>query len=326
MLSLKRLAQAASVLTCATANAAPIPLFSNGSTNPADHGLATGTATASGVAAPPAASWSELQSIDGASNALAGLSAHASGTPEAFRLADDFVVTGYAYGWKISAVTLFAYTSGGQAEFDNLHLRIWSGNPATLGSQIVWDSTASGALFTASPLPLYRIFNTVTLPASPPTTTRQLWSLRLTTPNLTLDPAWYWIDWQATMADPEASAFSPTTTILGSRGPAGANAIQFKPVSGIAQWSNIIDPGKPAPAPDFPQELPFMIEGSPAAPPCEGDADASGTVNFADISAVLTNWGSNYLPSTGTGDANGTGIVDFADITAVLQGWGIACD
>jgi hypothetical protein len=326
MLTLERLAQAASILTCATAIAAPIPLYSNGSTNPADHGLATGVTSASGAPAPPAASWSELQGIADGSNALAGLSIHPSGTPGAFRLADDFVVSGFAYGWQLSALTLFAYASGGPVEFDNLHVRIWSGNPATLGSQIVWDSAATGALLTASPLPLYRIFNSITLPETLPDSTRQLWSLRLTTPNLALAPGWYWIDWQVAMSDPESSAFSPTTTILGSRGPVGANAIQLKSVSGTAQWSNIIDPGKPAPAPDFAQELPFMIEGTAAAPPCEGDADGSGIVNFADISAVLTNWGSNYLPASGQGDADGTGIVDFADITAVLQGWGLVCE
>lgn len=49
-----------------------------------------------------------------------------------------------------------------------------------------------------------------------------------------------------------------------------------------------------------------------------GDSDASGTVDFADITATLTNW-SGPGPS---GDANCDGAVNFTDITEVLSNWG----
>lgn len=49
-----------------------------------------------------------------------------------------------------------------------------------------------------------------------------------------------------------------------------------------------------------------------------GDADGSGAVDFADITATLTNWGL----AGPNGDANCDGVVNFSDITAVLTNWG----
>lgn len=49
-----------------------------------------------------------------------------------------------------------------------------------------------------------------------------------------------------------------------------------------------------------------------------GDADASGTVDFADITEVLSQWGF----AGPDGDANCDGAVNFADITEILTNWG----
>lgn len=59
-------------------------------------------------------------------------------------------------------------------------------------------------------------------------------------------------------------------------------------------------------------------------PPCIGDADASGAVDFGDITSILANYGATGAPFI-TGDADGSGVVDFGDITAVLANWGNAC-
>lgn len=56
-----------------------------------------------------------------------------------------------------------------------------------------------------------------------------------------------------------------------------------------------------------------------------GDADRNGMVNFADVTSVLSTWGMDYSPNSGTGDADYDGDVDFADITAVLARWGRLC-
>ncbi|MBL8745050.1 MAG: agmatine deiminase family protein [Phycisphaerae bacterium] len=59
-------------------------------------------------------------------------------------------------------------------------------------------------------------------------------------------------------------------------------------------------------------------------PPCVGDADGSGAVDFADITSVLANYGTIGAPFH-PGDADGSGVVDFGDITAVLANWGDNC-
>jgi hypothetical protein len=63
------------------------------------------------------------------------------------------------------------------------------------------------------------------------------------------------------------------------------------------------------------------ITGPCATPPCAGDADGSGMVNFDDINSVIANWLANYAPGTGPGDANQDGVVNFDDINAVIANW-----
>lgn len=58
---------------------------------------------------------------------------------------------------------------------------------------------------------------------------------------------------------------------------------------------------------------------------CPGDANGDGIVEFADNTAVLSNWGAVYAPGSGPGDADCNGIVNFADVTAVLVYWGVSC-
>jgi hypothetical protein len=62
-------------------------------------------------------------------------------------------------------------------------------------------------------------------------------------------------------------------------------------------------------------------------PLCPGDANGDRVVNFADITAVLANFGSVYPPGVlnGPGDANHDGSVTFADVTAVLANFGVPC-
>ena len=51
--------------------------------------------------------------------------------------------------------------------------------------------------------------------------------------------------------------------------------------------------------------------------PCAGDLDANGTVDAADIAALLSNWG-----GSGVGDVTGDGTVNAQDIAAMLSNWG----
>ncbi len=73
---------------------------------------------------------------------------------------------------------------------------------------------------------------------------------------------------------------------------------------------------------------PFACRPGDGAPTfCHGDADGDGdgVVNFADITAVLENWGATYPPASGAGNANDDGVVNFADISEVLTFWGAVC-
>ncbi|MDX2116517.1 MAG: S8 family serine peptidase [Planctomycetota bacterium] len=70
------------------------------------------------------------------------------------------------------------------------------------------------------------------------------------------------------------------------------------------------------------------VESAPATatfavivPPCPGDANSDGEINFADIVAVLQFWG-----GTGPGgDSNRDGQVNFIDISNTLAFWGDSC-
>ncbi len=60
---------------------------------------------------------------------------------------------------------------------------------------------------------------------------------------------------------------------------------------------------------------------APPPPPCPGDANGDGVVDFSDATSVLANWGG---PGP-AGDADHDGDVDFADITGVLANFGVPC-
>jgi hypothetical protein len=71
-----------------------------------------------------------------------------------------------------------------------------------------------------------------------------------------------------------------------------------------------------------------FVTVAPACP-CPGDANGSLMVDFADITAVLSQWGASYPGppgTTGPGDADCDGSVNFADITRVLGSWGASCE
>ena len=51
---------------------------------------------------------------------------------------------------------------------------------------------------------------------------------------------------------------------------------------------------------------------------CIGDVDGSGSVNVADLLALVSVWGS----SDPSGDVNNDGIVNVNDILAVMSDWG----
>jgi len=71
--------------------------------------------------------------------------------------------------------------------------------------------------------------------------------------------------------------------------------------------------------------------GAAPSTPCTGDLDNNGSVDFADLTVVLLDWGCANSPGPCPGDVDGRGDVGFQDLTLLLTSWGpcgsdIACD
>ncbi len=316
----------AAALGISAAATAAAPLYSNASSNPAIPALATGTTSASGVAAPAGAKWSELQKdAAGFSNAIAGFSSHAAGG-SGFRFADDFTVpTG---GWRLETVSLYAYQSGAPATsfpFDRVTLRIWSGRPGDAGSQIIWGDATTNRYLGRTPAGIYRVFSSNTLPLpSVPDTLRPIWKIDASLGNVSLGPGRYWLDWQYSFSSPTTvRALVPAATLPGTRGTPNANAVQFGAGSN-AVWTPIVDTGKPESAADIAQDLPFILVGVVAPPGCYGDINSDFRVDGRDLSVLLGSFGST-VPVGTSGDLNNSGRVDGSDLSVLLSNFGNAC-
>ncbi len=61
------------------------------------------------------------------------------------------------------------------------------------------------------------------------------------------------------------------------------------------------------------------------APSCATDFDFDDAITFADLNAVLANFGAGGMSGFNPGDANADGAVDFADLNAVLAAFGSSC-
>ncbi len=59
-------------------------------------------------------------------------------------------------------------------------------------------------------------------------------------------------------------------------------------------------------------------------PPCTGDINSDGHVNGADLSVLLSQFGSGVTPGTGA-DLNGDGVVNGADLSVFLSSFGLSC-
>lgn len=66
------------------------------------------------------------------------------------------------------------------------------------------------------------------------------------------------------------------------------------------------------------------VPDSCQTPACYADSNRDGIVNFADLTSVLSNWGS-VGPAGSIGDADADGGVEFSDITTILVQWLATC-
>ena len=224
--------------------------FSHGGLNPQ-------ALTESGVAAPAGFFWSEVQHDTGnltESNTAAG----SSPLQGSFRLADNFTLS---QPCTLTSVVFYAYQTGSPATpspFTGYTLQIHNGRPGDPGEVVVFGDTTTNRLASSVDSTFFRIFNTaVPPPGTVQGTTRKIWKNTVTI-GTTLPAGTYWFDWDSTVTA-GAAHFQPGKTIAGSRGAVGDNSRQL--VTGA--WTDVIDVGNPASAPDVPQDFPFDVVGTP---------------------------------------------------------------
>jgi len=340
----RAIASASLILALASAASATIPVFSNGSDNPFEPGLATGAFTASGIAAPQGSSWSEVPHVSLiAANAISGFACHdatsgTGGTEAPFHFADDFVVPAGA-SWQLQSVSFFVYQAGNVqlAPYSAVNLRLWQGRPGDIGAVAIGGDMATNVLTSQVSTNILRIFNTVVAPSpAQPNANRIIWKVDAALPNLTLTPGTYWLQWQIESANPAAEVFCPPVVVPSARGKANANARQLRTdaLSTGGTWTNIIDFGKPSAAGDVAQDMPFILYAGGTVG-CTGDLvggdgnpPGDGTVDGNDFTAFLNAFAAaESLADIVGGDGNppADGSVDGNDFSAFLNFFGAGC-
>lgn len=242
-------------------------IYSNGN-------LSTGTVSASGVNAPTGYTWSELQNNTGnttQTNAANGFPAYYFNTgTDSYRLADDFTIPS-GQVWSVSSFDFFGYdglNTTTSSSIDRLYIQIFNVDPATSGATPIFGDMATNVYDVSNSANafIYRIFNSsYPAPGQVINTTRKVWKFRGNL-DASLPSGHYWVVFQVHGVD-DGYIFFPSSTIIGSRGPVGANAkmniIASSSPSDVLGWkSNIMDVGSPNSAPDIAQEIPFLINGS----------------------------------------------------------------
>lgn len=296
-----------------------VMLFQLGKAQPYVNGpLSTGATSNNGVAAPTGYTWSECQNNTGnttESNTNSGFSCfYNTANTSSFRIADDFTVPA-SVSWNVTSFEFFCYQtsySGTVPPIDGLRVQIWDGDPSLATSTVVSGDMTTNVYDAAnsSDALMYRIFNSAVPAVSAPTTARKIWKVRanLTT---TLNPGTYWVVYQ-THATNDATIFVPSATVVGSRGLAGWNSKQLNAVTNA--WSDLVDGGNPATAPDVPQDMAFNINYTEG--PLSNDSFVESNLKLypnpsADAFVIENTNASNTISSVALYDVKGAKVVSF---------------
>jgi len=310
------------MMACGGTARAQSDLYSNGSVNPGDPGLSTGSLTGNGVAAPGGSAWSEVQELSVLeANALGGATVSLSTGVTSFRIADDFNVGG-AFGWRAKSISLFVYEPAGLASVSpasGVTVRVWTGQPGTAGAAVIFGDTLTNQMTGSSFAKLYRVFNTDgPALATVPDATRPVWRLEVSLGDVILFPGEDWVDWHVNAANASSTVFAPSVTKAGSRGVTGWNARQL---NAAGSWIAINDPGKPAVAADVAQDLPFIVHGDLLTTPCGADFDENGFVTGDDFD-VFTQ---AFVDGVIAADFNRDGFVTGDDFDLFSDAFAAGC-
>lgn len=236
--------------------------------------LSTGATSNSGLAAPAGYTWSECQNETGnttESNTNAGYGAlFNTAETNSLQLADDFIVP-VGEVWNVSSFDFFGYKTGyvgTTIPMDELRIEIYNVDPSLNPTAVpLFGDMTTNVLDEANSADanMYRIFNSAVPNAiSVPGTTRKIWRYRGNI-TATLPEGTYWVVFQMHDAA-NVSGFMPPVTISGSRGlptfNAKQNTIASTAVGAVLGWVDVIDSGTPVAAPDFNQDMPFLVNGT----------------------------------------------------------------
>ncbi|MFN0081982.1 MAG: GEVED domain-containing protein, partial [Ferruginibacter sp.] len=243
--------------------------------------LGTGATSLNGTAAAAGTTWHELQNVTGnttESNSLLGVPHAATGTTTN-SLADNFVVPG-GNTWTINTLTVYSLDqvtapTSTTSPYTNIRVRIWNGAPGVAGSTVIFGDLTTNRFASTAFSGRKGIFNSKVPTPTPPIPDLPIFSI---TANLgttvVLTEGTYWVEWQVVNA---AVCFSPTSQTVGIRTLPAYNARQFSSAASV--WSQIVDAGSPASAPDVAADLPFTLSYT-AAPivPCAGTPAPGNTL------------------------------------------------
>lgn len=167
----------------------------------------------------------------------------------AFRVADDFTVTGPS--WNVTSITFYPYMGGSPttpSPITGVNLQIWDGSPDLPTSMIVFGDTTTNRLTSSGFANIYRRLESTPADATRPVMTA--FAAVVTT----LPPGTYWLDWQVDGNATYTGPWAPPVTIDGQT--TTGNALQFV----TSAWQPAVDAGLQTAL-----GLPFVIEGSVAS-------------------------------------------------------------
>ena len=186
-------------------------------------------------------------------------------------LADDFEVT---EPWDLSSITFYAFQigSGTTSTINEVHYRIYDGDPSAGGTVIYGDLTTNQMLSTEW-TNVWRVLD------SSPTEDMAIMSVVADATGCTLYPGTYWVEWQAggTLAL-SSGPFAPPVTIAGETTTGNGYAYYE------GEWIALTDGGT-----STTQGIPFVIQGTVVSPPQNDMAVASVIAPAEDAETGMEN-------------------------------------
>lgn len=166
-------------------------------------------------------------------------------------LADDFTVPA-GEAWAINQMTFYGYQTGSSttSTFTGISIRIWDGNPALVGSNIIFGDLSSNVMSSTAWTGVYRV-----LESGLGATNRPIMEVKANISTVLLDGT-YWVEYCLTGSSSFSGPWVPPVTVLGN------NTTGDMLQNNSGTWANpVLDFGT-----NTPQGLSFQIAYSQAVP------------------------------------------------------------